>query len=85
MLKIDENDLNWLEKHYPGIGETIRFFEEAALPACSRCASGDPASVQCGVIGRTISIAAATTRFKLVANAPAPGKYFCNTCNSFFE
>jgi hypothetical protein len=84
MLKVNRETLDHLERDYPGIGETIRHFEEAALPACSRCSSEDTAIVQCGVIGRTISLAAATTKFRLIPNGPAPGKFFCNRCNDFF-
>jgi hypothetical protein len=48
-------------------------------------ASDDTASVGCGVIGRTMNIAGATTKFKLVANGPALGKYFCHIGNRFFD
>jgi hypothetical protein len=84
-LKVDKKELDRLEEEYPGIGETIRHFEEATLPVCSRCRSEDTASVQCGVVGRTIKIACATTKFRLIANGPAPGKYFCNRCKEFFN
>jgi hypothetical protein len=85
MLKLDAIALHHLEKSYPGIGETIHFFETEVLPACPHCCSVDTASVQCGVIGRTISLAGATTKFKLIANGPKPGSYFCNVCEKFFE
>ncbi len=85
MLKIDKDRLNQMEREHPGIAETILRFEEATLPACSRCGSDDTADVQCGIVGRTISIAAATTRFRLDANGPKPGKYFCNSCEKFFD
>jgi hypothetical protein len=85
MLRFDKTALDHLEKKYPGIGETILYFENATLPACSGCTSTDTAQVGCGIIGRTIKIAAATTKFKLIPNGPAPGKYFCNTCNTFFD
>ncbi len=26
-----------------------------------------------------------STKFKLIANGPKPGKYFCNTCSEFFN
>jgi hypothetical protein len=38
-----------------------------------------------GIIGRAISIAAATTKFKLIPNGPKPGKYFCYICDKFFD
>jgi len=85
MLKINKETLDHIEKQYPGIGESIFAFEKATLPVCSGCGSEDTADVQCGIIGRTINIAAATTKFKLIPNGSKPGKYFCNTCNEFFN
>ena len=85
MLKIANKELDRLEKQYRGIARQIRQFENAVLPQCPRCGSKDTADVQCGIIGRTINIAAATTKFKLIPNGPAPGKYFCNACNEFFD
>ena len=66
MLKVTEEKLQEIESHYPGIIESIASFEEMELPPCSICSSGSTALVQCGVIGRTISISNATTKFKLV-------------------
>ena len=85
MRTIDKSELHRLEKSYPGIGKTIRRLEAEVLPVCARCGSAKTATVHCGMIGRTIALAAATTKFKLVANRPTPGKYFCNTCQSFFD
>lgn len=85
MLRIDKEALDRLEAKYPGIGASIRAREESALPACSRCGSRETASVGHGVIGRTINLAAATTKFKLIANGPALGKYFCNICGKYFS
>jgi len=85
MLKIDKEALDHLEKQHPGIGESIRAREAATRPACPRCGAGDIADVGAGVIGRTIALAAATTKFKLIANGPRRGKYFCNACSKFFN
>ena len=85
MLKADRKTLDQMERQYPGIVETILAFEQANLPACPHCRSEDTADVQCGVIGRTIHIAASTTKLKLVANGPKPGTHFCNACNKFFD
>ncbi len=68
-----------------GIRETILRFEEAILSPCPSCGADSTADVQCGIIGRTINIAAATTKFKLVPNGPRPGRYFCNSCQTFFD
>lgn len=85
MLKIDQKALDRAEGNYPGIRDTILGFEQAPLPVCPRCGSANTADVQCGLIGRTITIAAATTKFKLIPNGPKPGKYFCNECDEFFD
>ena len=73
-----------MEEGYPGVKENINWFEKADLPRCSRCGSDDTATVQCGIIGRTINIVAATTKFHLLANGPKPGEYFCNACRKYF-
>ena len=85
MLKIDKQALARIEQLHPGVRETILRFEEAILPVCSRCGSENTADVQCGIIGRTINIATVTTKIKLIANGPKPGKFFCNTCKEFFN
>jgi len=85
MLRIDENVLNRLESSYPGIREQILNFDGAALPTCNCCGSQNTAQVHIGLIGRTISIAGATTKFKLMPNGPKPGDYFCNACDKFFN
>ena len=58
--------------------------EDACLPACPKCVSADTAAVQVGVVGRTISIVAATTKVKLVPNKRF-GRCFCNECKEFFD
>jgi hypothetical protein len=84
MLKVDAEWIKNAESRYPGITGNIRWFEQQQLPACPHCASTDTADVQCGIIGRTISIGCATTKFKLIPNGPKPGQYFCNACEKFF-
>ena len=75
-----------LEDRYPGITEQLRRFEEAELPSCPHCGSDNSASVQVGVIGRTIYLAASTKKFKLVPNMKDKlGKFFCNACGKFFD
>ncbi len=85
MIKISKAKLDSLEEQYPGIVEQVMSFESAELPDCSYCGSKDTAIVDIGVIGRTISIASATSKFKLILNAPKPGNYFCNDCNKYFD
>jgi hypothetical protein len=83
-LKIDEEALAQMEKLQPGIVESIRIREEAVLPQCHHCRSEDSARVGAGLNARTIYLAAATTRFRLIPNGPKPGEYFCNGCGKFF-
>lgn len=84
MLRIDEGRLEQFEIAYPGIWEMILRLENSVLPSCHYCRGNDTAIVQCGIIGRTIHIAGATSKFKLITNGPRPGKYFCNQCGKFF-
>jgi len=75
-----------MEDSYPDITEQIRRFAEAELPSCPHCGSGDTASVQVGIIGRAITIAASTPKVKLVPNAKDKlGLYFCNACGKYFN
>ena len=86
MLKVDQETLDEMEQQHHGIIKTIMFFENAELPVCSHCGSSNTADVQVGIIGRTIYIASATSKFKLVPNVPdKKGKYFCNECGKFFD
>jgi hypothetical protein len=85
MLKIDEDELDEKERMYPDIKKQVYSFENADLPTCAHCGSEDTASVQIGLIGRTIFLASATTKLKLIANGPKPGEYFCNQCEAFFS
>ena len=79
MLKADKERLEWMEKNYPGIKKQINHFEKAKLPRCSHCKSRRTADVQVGIIGRTIYIAGATTKFKLIPNGPS--MYFIYSVN----
>ena len=75
-----------MEDSYPDITEQIRRFAEADLPSCPHCGSEDTASVQVGIIGRAITIAASTPKVKLVPNAKDKlGIYFCNQCKKYFN
>jgi hypothetical protein len=85
VLKFEKKRLKELERTYPGIVESILHFDKASLPLCPRCGSENTANVQVGTIGRAINIAAATTKLKLIANGPKPGRYFCNACDRFFN
>lgn len=84
MLKVSPADLDQFESQYPGIKGQILLFEAASLPACSACHSIRTAEVQVGISGRTMTIAAATTRVQLVPEDP-PGKFFCVDCRRYFD
>ena len=83
-LKVDKETLDRMEVLYPAIVQSIQYFENAALPTCIYCGSEDTADVQVGIIGRTIHIASATTKFELIPNGPKPGAFWCNACEKFF-
>jgi len=84
MLKVSQEALDRMESQYSGIIEQIHRFENASLPSCPKCDATDTADVQVGAIGRTIGIASATTKFKLMLNG-RPEEYFCNICEEFFD
>ena len=84
MLKVDEEVLTQLRGRYPGIVGAIMRFENAHVPPCRCCASEDTARVLVGIIGRTINIAAATTKVTLVPNGPPPGRWRGNACEEYF-
>jgi hypothetical protein len=85
MIKVSPERIDRMDEERPGVKEQILRFEAAELPDCPNCKSADTASVQVGLIQRTMYISAATTKFKLMANGPVPGKYFCNHCDEFFD
>ncbi len=85
MLKVSIEELNHMESQHPGIIKEIFFFENATLPSCPYCGSKDTADVRVGIIGKTIYIATATTKFTIVANGPKPGNYRCNACKKYFN
>lgn len=60
-------------------------YTQIEVPACAHCRSGNTASVQLGVIGLTIRLAATCRKFKLIGNGPKPGEWFCNSCQLFFN
>lgn len=65
--------------------EQYRRFTQMEVPACTKCGSRNTASVQVGVIGITIRLAATCRKFKLIPNGPKPGSWFCNSCERFFS
>lgn len=84
MIKVSTDLIDKMEKIYPEIKGQIKWFENLNLPPCPVCAGTDVASVQVGIIGRTIHLALATTKFHLMLNYNGEGIYYCNTCRKFF-
>ena len=84
LIRKTEHEIKQLESQYPGITEQIWRFEQSDLPACPVCGSSDTASVQVGIIGRTIAIGSATTKVHLMGNVNDEGIYFCNDCRKQF-
>lgn len=80
MIKVTEDTIKQMEQNYPGITEQIQRFEGMELPSCPICGSDDTASVQVGIIGRTIHLAGATSKFHLIPNGNDKGIYYCNVC-----
>jgi hypothetical protein len=60
-------------------------FLRMVVPPCAQCGSPDTASVQVGLCGITIRLAATCRKFKLIPNGPKPGNWFCNLCQQFFD
>lgn len=87
MIKVSQETIASVELDHPGITEQIWRFENMVMPPCPYCGSGDIASVQVGIIGRTIDIATATTKFHLIANAARTSyrPYFCLSCRKYFK
>lgn len=84
MLKITSTRLDELEIEFPEIRSQVLGFEHAQLPPCPKCGSPDTAAVSIGCVGRSLTIATATSKIRLLPNGPAPGPHYCNTCSGFF-
>ena len=84
MLKQSTTQLVKLEADYPGITQSILKFDNSILPHCPSCRSENTAHVEVGCVGRSIAIAAATTKVKLIPNRATPGNHYCNSCTTFF-
>jgi hypothetical protein len=85
MLKVTQADLIRFESQYPGITKQIMSFESAMLPNCPRCRSTHTAVVEVGIIARTMTIAAATSKCQLVPEEPKPAEFYCGGCRRYFD
>ena len=83
MKTMDNKSIRELEEQYPEFRESLDTYESADLPLCPVCGSTTTAQVITGLIGRTINLAAATTKVKLLPNGH-PGDFHCEACDQFF-
>lgn len=83
MLKVDKKWLEVVEKNYNGITKMVEKYENMDLPKCPYCNSSDTAVTNVGIVGRSINLASATTKFHLRPNGK-PGEYYCNNCKKYF-
>jgi len=83
MKTMDDDSIRELEEQYPGFRRSLDAYESADLPPCPMCASTTTSRVITGLIGRTINLAAATTKVKLVPNGRR-GDFHCEACDHFF-
>lgn len=81
MLKITKAELDALE---PGLRDSVLRYENAKLPACTHCGAEDAASVQVGIVGRSMNIAVCTTKMVLIPNLPKEGNYYCHACKKYY-
>ena len=84
MIKVSQTTILKMEAQYPGITEQIMHYENEALPICPLCGSENTASVQVGIIGRTIYLATATSKFHLLPNRNEEPEFYCNHCRKYF-
>jgi len=84
MIKVTQDTIDNMERNYPGITEQIQHFEALELPACPVCGSSDTASVQVGIIGRTMSLNIATSKIHSILNSNNKGIHYCNVCRKQF-
>ena len=82
-LKVDKAWIRAAERMYAGFRQELDDAESSDIPPCPACGSTNTARVAAGVIGRTIHLAAATTKFKLVPNRKR-ADFYCNACDRYF-
>jgi transposase-like protein len=84
MLKVSKARIRAAEERYPGFKDTLDYYEAQSLPSCPLCGSAETAKTATGVIGRTMELAAATTKIRLVPNGPHAA-FYCETCDKLFD
>ena len=84
MVKVNEQWIRAVEQVCPGFRATLNYYESLALPPCPKCGSLNSAIVSAGLVGFSIHLAAATTKFKLLPNGH-PADFHCADCGDFFN
>ena len=85
-LKVTQAWLDKVELRYPGFRESVDRYEARETPKCPTCGSDLTGVVASGIVGYSISLAAATTKLMLLPNREDhKGKYFCHGCRTFFD
>ena len=84
MLRISQDRIDQHERDYPGFRRLVEGWEAKELPSCPHCTSTDTAEVSAGLVGRSMRLAGATTKIKLLPNGH-PADYFCNECKRYFD
>jgi hypothetical protein len=84
MLKVDRETLASLDRKHPGFLKRVLQLERAGYPGCPACQSQDTATIHVGIVWLTVNLAAATSRFKLLANSRKSETYYCNACGRDF-
>jgi hypothetical protein len=84
MLKVNEEWIRESERKYPGFTMTLDYYESLDLPPCRRCGAGAAAKVSTGLVGRSIALAAATTKVKLLPNGH-PVDFYCWACDDVVD
>jgi hypothetical protein len=82
MLKVDQQWIDEVDAQRPGFRKTVEHWDAAELPPCPSCGSDDTAQVSAGLVGKSIHLAAATT--KILPNGH-PADFYCNQCESYFN
>ena len=84
MLTVTKAWIRKAEAQSPGFRETLEYYEALDLPPCPRCSSTNTAKVSSGLVGRSMALAAATTKMKLVPNRKPGEDFHCGACDQFF-
>lgn len=84
MLKVDQEWIDRVDAQRPGFRETVERWDAADLPPCPSCGSAETAKVSAGLVGRSIHLACATTKIRLLPNGH-PADYYCNQCKEYFN